>query len=76
MHSIECTMGITSPPEVGEEKVGLPIVSPSSVELLFDPIACDGLSLRAEIAPALDDRAVRAVRTCPVQAPHLEERRC
>jgi ferredoxin len=96
MHSNECTTGITSPQEVGKEKVGQPIVSPLKVELVVDPIACDGRGVcaeilperidmdawgypvvdDAEIAPALYDHAVRAVRSCPRQALHLVERRC
>ena len=67
-----------------------------SLELVIDPIACDGRGVRAEmlperieldrwgypvveegeIAPALFDHAVRAVRACPRQALHLVERAC
>jgi hypothetical protein len=69
-------MGITSPPEVGEEKVGQPIVSPSSVELVVDPIACDGRSVCAEIAPTRDHHRFRDVCTRPRQTLDLVERPC
>ncbi|HXP33893.1 MAG TPA: ferredoxin [Acidimicrobiales bacterium] len=67
-----------------------------SLELVIDPVACDGRGVcaemlperieldrwgypivdGAEIAPAIVDHAVRAVRSCPRQAIHLVERRC
>ncbi|MGA2931773.1 MAG: ferredoxin [Acidimicrobiales bacterium] len=67
-----------------------------TLELMVDPISCDGRGVCAEmlperieldrwgypiidgddIAPALVDHAVRAVRACPKQALHLVERRC
>jgi ferredoxin len=71
-------------------------VSRRSLELVVDPIACDGRGVCAEIlperteldrwgypivdgadiAPALVDHTVRAVRACPRQALHLVERTC
>jgi ferredoxin len=69
-------------------------MSRRSLELVVDPIACDGHGVCAEvlperieldrwgyplvdgndIAPALVDHALRAVRACPKQALHLVER--
>jgi ferredoxin len=69
-------------------------MSGRSLELVVDPIACDGHGVCAEmlperieldrwgypivdgtdIAPALIDHAVRAVRACPKMALHLVER--
>ena len=66
------------------------------LELVLDPVACDGRGVCAEtlpehieldrwgypvidgseIAPALFEHAVRAVRSCPKQALYLVERRC
>jgi ferredoxin len=70
-------------------------VSHWTLELVVDPVACDGRGVcaemlperieldrwgypvidRAEIAPALFDHAIRAVRACPKQALHLVEQR-
>ncbi len=71
-------------------------MSRRSLELVLDPVACDGRGVcaeilperieldrwgypvidSAEIAPALFEHAVRAVRSCPKQALHLVERQC
>ena len=76
------------------EKAGEPGMSRWSLELVLDPVACDGRGVcaemlperieldrwgypvidGAEIAPALFEHAVRAVRSCPKQALHLVER--
>jgi ferredoxin len=67
-----------------------------SLQLVLDPVACDGRGVcaemlperieldrwgypvidAAEIAPALFEHAVRAVRSCPKQALHLVEHTC
>ena len=70
-------------------------MSRRGLELIVDPVACDGRGvcaemlpehveldrwgyplIESEIAPALYDNAVRAVRSCPRQALHLVERAC
>jgi ferredoxin len=70
-------------------------MSRRGLELIVDPVACDGRGVCAEIlperieldrwgyplidgeiAPALHDNAVRAVRSCPRQALHLVESAC
>ena len=70
-------------------------MSRRTLELVLDPVACDGRGVcaemlperieldrwgypvidDAEIAPALVEHAVRAVRSCPKQALHLVEHR-
>jgi hypothetical protein len=57
--------------EDGEEKVGQRIVSPSSIELLVDPIRCDGLSVAAEMMAERIDAVIWGS-----QAPHQVGRRC
>ncbi|HXZ62042.1 MAG TPA: ferredoxin [Acidimicrobiales bacterium] len=66
------------------------------LQLVVDPVACDGRGVCAEvfperiecdrwgypivdeadITPAIEEHALRAVRSCPRQALHLVERRC
>lgn len=65
------------------------------LELIVDPVACEGRGVCAEIlperievdrwgypivdgdiAPALFDHALLAMRSCPTQAIHLVERAC
>jgi ferredoxin len=77
------------------KKVGEQGMSRRGLELIVDPVACDGRGVCAEIlperieldrwgyplidgeiAPALHDNAVRAVRSCPRQALHLVESAC